>query len=137
MIWTHREEHLKTFIGYLNSIHPSIQFTHEYSNSLHQTLPFLDVKVHLINNHIQTGLHTKPTDKHQYTSMAWCLKNFRKSPKAVLMSVCFATGGLTDLAKNTRIGGIPPPPPLRSKIGKLVSVTRTFIAWMFLFRLSL
>ena len=49
MIWTHGEEHLKTFIGYLNSIHPSIKFTHEYSNSLHQTLPFLDVQVHLIN----------------------------------------------------------------------------------------
>ena len=28
MIWTHGEEHLKTFIGYLNSIHPSIKFSH-------------------------------------------------------------------------------------------------------------
>ena len=54
MIWTHGEEHLKSFIGFLNSIHPSIKFTHEYSNSLHQTLPFLDVQVHLINNHIET-----------------------------------------------------------------------------------
>ena len=44
MIWTHGEEHLKSFIGFLNSIHPSIKFTHEYSNSLHQTLPFLDVQ---------------------------------------------------------------------------------------------
>ena len=42
MIWTRGEEHLKTFIGYLNSIHPSIKFTHEYSSSLHQTLPFLE-----------------------------------------------------------------------------------------------
>ena len=54
MIWTHGEEHLKSFRGFLNSIHPSIKFTHEYSNSLHQTLPFLDVQVHLINNHIET-----------------------------------------------------------------------------------
>ena len=38
MIWTHGEEHLKSFIGFLNSIHPSIKFTHEYSNSRHQTL---------------------------------------------------------------------------------------------------
>ena len=58
MIWTHGEEHLKSFIGLLNSIHPSIKFTHEYSNSLHQTLPFLDVQVHLINNHIEIDLHT-------------------------------------------------------------------------------
>ena len=35
MIWTHGEEHLKSFIGSLNSIHPSIKFTHEYSSSLH------------------------------------------------------------------------------------------------------
>ena len=66
MIWTHGEEHLKTFIGYLNSIHPSIKFCHEYSNYQHQTLPFPDVQVYLINNHIQTNRHTKPTDKHQY-----------------------------------------------------------------------
>ena len=44
----------KTFIGYLNSIHPSIKFTHEYSNSLHQILPFLDIQVNLINSNIQT-----------------------------------------------------------------------------------
>ena len=66
MIWTEGEEHLKDFIRYLNSIHASIKFTHGYSNSSHQTLPFLDVQVHLSNNHIQTDLHTKPTDKHQY-----------------------------------------------------------------------
>ena len=66
MICTHGEEHLKTFIGYLNSFHPSIKFSHKYSNSLDQTLPFLDVQVHLINNHIQTDPHTKPKDKHQY-----------------------------------------------------------------------
>ena len=72
MIWTHGEEHLKSFIGFLNSIHPSIKFTHEYSNSLHQTLPFLDVQVHLIHNHIETDLHTKPTDKHQYLLKTSC-----------------------------------------------------------------
>ena len=79
MIWTHGEEHLKTFIGYLNSIHPSIKFTHEYSNSLHQTLPFLDVQVHLINNHIQTDLHTKPKDKHHYLPKTSCHPNHTKT----------------------------------------------------------
>ena len=52
MTWTHGEEHPKTFIGYLNFIHPSIKFTHEYSNSLHQTLPFLDVQVTTISKQI-------------------------------------------------------------------------------------
>ena len=51
---------------YLNSIHSNIKFTHEYSVSLHQSLPFLDVQVHLSNNQIHPDLHPKPTDKHQY-----------------------------------------------------------------------
>ena len=78
MIWTHGEEYLKSFIDFLNSIHPSIKFTHEYSNSLHQTLPFLDVQVHLINNHIETDLHTKPTNKHQYLLKTSCHPNHTK-----------------------------------------------------------
>ena len=78
MIWTHGEEHLKSFIDFLNSIHPSIKYTHEYFNSLHQTLPFLDVQVHLINNHIKTDLHTKPTDKYQYLLKTSCHPNHTK-----------------------------------------------------------
>ena len=58
MIWTEGEDNLKTFINYLNSIHLTIKFTHEYSNSSNQSLPFLDVQVHLNNNQIQTDLHT-------------------------------------------------------------------------------
>ena len=85
MIWTHGEEHLKTFIGYLNSNHPSIKFTHEYSNSLHQTLPLLDVQVHLINNHVQTDLHTKLTDKRQYLLKTSCHPNHTK--KAIPFSL--------------------------------------------------
>ena len=73
MIWTHGEEHLKSFI------------THKYSNSLHQTLPFLDVQVHLINNHIETDLHTKPTDKHQYLLKTSCHPNHTK--KAIPFSL--------------------------------------------------
>ena len=78
MIWTEGEEHLKDFIRYLNSVHASIKFTHEYSNSSHQTLPFLDIQVHLSNNHIQTDLHTKPTDKHQYLLKTSCHPNHTK-----------------------------------------------------------
>ena len=46
MIWTEGEDTLKTFIDYINYIHPTIKFlTHEYSNSSNQSLPFLDVLV--------------------------------------------------------------------------------------------
>ena len=72
MIWTEGEDNLKTFINYLNSIHPTIKFTHEYSNSSNQSLPFLDVQVHLNYNQIQTDLQPKPTDKHQYLLKSSC-----------------------------------------------------------------
>ena len=39
MVWTEGEEHLQTFLHHLNSIHPTIKFTHEYSNSSHQVFP--------------------------------------------------------------------------------------------------
>ena len=78
MIWTEGEDHLKAFIQYLNSIHPTIKFTHEYSNTSNQSLPFLDVLVHLSKNQIQTDLHTKPTDKHQYLLMSSCHSNHTK-----------------------------------------------------------
>ena len=61
------------------------QFSHEYFNFLHLTLPFLDVKVHLINNHIQTDLHTKLTDKHQYLLKISCHPNHTK--KAIPFSL--------------------------------------------------
>ena len=54
MIWTEGEDNLKTFINYINSIHPTVKFTHEYSNSSNQSLPSQDVQVHLNNNQIQT-----------------------------------------------------------------------------------
>ena len=57
-----KEKHnLLTFLHHLNSIHPTIKSTHEYSNSSHQSLPFLDVQVHLDNSLIETDLHTKAT----------------------------------------------------------------------------
>ena len=88
MIWTHGEEHIKTFIGYLNSIHPSIKFTHEYFNSLHQTLPFLDVQVHLINNHIQTDFHTEPTDnRFSYKPTTLSLTNEAENSSSTLPNI--------------------------------------------------
>ena len=58
--------------------------------SLHQTLPFLDVQVHLINNDIQTDLHTKPTDKHQYLLKTSCHPNHTKKaiPFGLFLRIC-------------------------------------------------
>ena len=42
MIWTHREDKLQELITYLNSIHPTIKFTHEFS---YTHISFLDTTV--------------------------------------------------------------------------------------------
>ena len=64
MIWTHTEDELRTFITYLNNIHPTIKFTSSHSAT---STSFLDVKVSLDQfGKVETDLYTKPTDKHQY-----------------------------------------------------------------------
>ena len=90
MILTEGEDNLKTFTNYMNlsSIHPTIKFTHEYSNSSNQSLPFLDVQVHLNNNQIQTDLHTKPTNKHQYLLKSSCHPAHTKRTIPFSLALC-------------------------------------------------
>ena len=63
MIWTHGEELLLDFIEYLNSRVPSINFTQEVSQ---KEVSFLDTKVKIVNNRLETDLYSKPTDSHSY-----------------------------------------------------------------------
>ena len=52
------------FITYLNSLHPSIKFTHEYS---HSSINFLDNTVKFNSKRaLITTLYNKPTDTHLY-----------------------------------------------------------------------
>ena len=70
MIWTHTEDELRTFITYLNNIHPTIKFTSSHSAT---SISFLDVKVSLDQfGKVETDLYTKPTDKHQYLLQSSC-----------------------------------------------------------------
>ena len=62
-IWTHGRESLQTFIDDLNTFHPNLKFTHEFSE---KSVTFLDLKVNLSNGSITTDLHIKPTEKHHY-----------------------------------------------------------------------
>ena len=39
---------------------------------LYSSLPFLYVQVDLNNSQIETDLHTKPSDKHQYLLKTFC-----------------------------------------------------------------
>ena len=76
MIWQHGEVELLRFFEMLNSFHPSIQFTYEYSET---RVNFLDVTVNLESDgRIWTDLYTKPTDTHQYLLASSCHPNHVK-----------------------------------------------------------
>ena len=69
MIWEHGEEELKRFINYLNSIHPTMKFTHSFST---ESIDFLDVHVSKIGSVLKTDLFVKETDTHQYLHYKSC-----------------------------------------------------------------
>ena len=70
MIWTHTEDDLRTFITYLNNLHPTIKFTSSHSST---SISFLEVKVSLDRfGNVETDLYTRPTGKHQYLLHSSC-----------------------------------------------------------------
>ena len=62
-IFTGTLDELNSFINYLNSCDPHIKFTSEISQT---TVTFLDTRVNLSHNKIETDLFCKPTDSHNY-----------------------------------------------------------------------
>ena len=65
VLWTHGEEEFHKFAKYLNTVHSTIKFTHEFS---FKEINFLDTTVKLVNGDIVTDLYVKPTDTHSYLS---------------------------------------------------------------------
>ena len=63
LIWENREESLKQSLDYLNSCHPSIKFTANYSS---EAVEFLDVKVICSEDRLITDHLIVPADTHQY-----------------------------------------------------------------------
>ena len=57
-IWEHGEESLKEFINEINSFHPTIKFTADWSKE--------NVEVTLNNGVLSTDLFVKPPDTHQF-----------------------------------------------------------------------
>ena len=69
-VWSHGEGCFKQFLEEINSMHPSIKFTAEWSD---KSVSFLDVKISIGDNgNINTDLYTKPTDTHQYLHRRSC-----------------------------------------------------------------
>ena len=61
-IWEHGEESLEKFLNKLNTFHPTIKFTAEYSKEAIN----LDVNVRLVEGELMTDLFVKSTDTHQF-----------------------------------------------------------------------
>ena len=81
MKWTHGDIELGELLEHANSIHPSIEFTHEMSKT---KMSFLDTTTTVKEDNMTTDLYSKPTDKHQYLSPSsfhhkHCLKRFTPS----------------------------------------------------------
>ena len=50
---------IEPFLNYINDKHPNIQFTREIEQN--NSLPFLDINIHRINNRFETSIYRKPT----------------------------------------------------------------------------
>ncbi|XP_070548155.1 uncharacterized protein [Ptychodera flava] len=68
-IWLKTLQELLQFHEYCNSIHPSLKFTIEYSDT---EISFLDTKMMMRENKIHTTVYSKPTDKHSYLLPSSC-----------------------------------------------------------------
>ena len=62
-IWEHGEESLEKFINQLNSFHPTVKFTDEYSKEI---INFLNVNIRLVEGELMTDLFVKPNDTPEF-----------------------------------------------------------------------
>ena len=68
-IWEHDEQSLTEFINEINSFHPTVKFTADWSK---EQVSFLDVKVTLKNGVLLPNLCVKSTDTHQFLDDTSC-----------------------------------------------------------------
>ena len=78
---TATKEDLHTFVDHLNSRHPKIKFTVEISK---QSVPFLDVQIHLSQHKLETDLYSKPTASHRYLPPTSC------HPRHIFRSIAYS-----------------------------------------------
>ena len=90
---------LNDFITYLNNLHPTIKCTSSFS---YNEIPFLDVKVMLLNGKLETDLYVKPTDKHQYLLKSSCHPSHTKQSITFSMALRLRRICSTDEFFNTR-----------------------------------
>ena len=71
MPWVHGGDELLQFKQWINTIHPSLKFTFDYSE---EGVKFLDLYVYTKNEEILTKLFSKKSDTHSYLVPISCHK---------------------------------------------------------------
>ena len=86
VLWSGTLEKLNQFFEYLNSLDDDLKFTMEVGN---KELCFLDVKISIVNNTLETTIYSKPTDSHLYLHATSCHNNasIKGIPKGVALRV--------------------------------------------------
>ena len=74
-IWTHGSQRLNELFNCINSLHPTVKFTMDYSAT---EINFLGVTVTKTGNKLETDLYCKPNDTHQYHHAQSCHRNVYK-----------------------------------------------------------
>ena len=69
VLWTHGETQLQLFLDHINNYHHTIKFTADWSSD---AVSFLDTRVSLMNQQLETDLYCKPTNTHQYLQWNSC-----------------------------------------------------------------
>ena len=81
LIWPHGKKSLLDFIEHLNTVHPTIKFTSDISDT---QITFLDLSIYISQSTLHTRLYTKPTDSHMY------LNYFSEYPMSLKKSIPYS-----------------------------------------------
>ena len=81
LIWPHGRNSLTKFIGHLNTVHPTIRFTSDISET---EISFLDLTIYIEQSILYTRIYTKPTDRHMY------LNYFSEHPMSLKKSIPYS-----------------------------------------------
>ena len=74
-IWTQGSQNLNELFNCINSLHPTIKFTMDYSTT---EINFLGVTVTKVGNKLERDLFCKPNDTQQYLHAKLCHRNVYK-----------------------------------------------------------
>ena len=85
-IWTGTEEELLDFNNWINSLHPRLKFTMEYSTS---SIVFLDLRISTSGTLLLTEMYSKSSDTHAYLMPTSCHPTHvcRNIPKGIMKRV--------------------------------------------------